>query len=250
MAELFFTLGVVCFVLAGIGLVITTILFFKLDVRALIAELSGKTATDAIAQIRKEGSSKQHKGRSLQSILDDTGAPSTNVPNGNTVDAERPTTLISETDIDSNQISESETSLLKEPTDRSGEWAGGQTKGKPSLLQELSKKESALLGRLRKKKVVLAKESSELETGLLDAGLSDAELLDTTSEHETQLLGTTTEGETQLLSTTTEGETQLLDAVSELKTGLLGAATEAETELLATKGKQKTRHAIKKSRRG
>jgi hypothetical protein len=73
MADTFLTFGIVCLSLAAISLVATTILFFKLRIAEIAAELSGKTATEAIAKMRQEGSSRKHKGKSLQSILDKTG---------------------------------------------------------------------------------------------------------------------------------------------------------------------------------
>ena len=75
MAETLFTIGVVCLILAGVGLILTVFLFIKLRIPAVIAELTGKTAIDAIYRMRTESNLREHGGRSLQSILDgvDTG---------------------------------------------------------------------------------------------------------------------------------------------------------------------------------
>jgi len=70
MAETLFTLGIVCMLASGVGLICTVFLFFRLRIRSVIAEFTGKTARDAIRRIRTESTLREHGGRSLQSIID------------------------------------------------------------------------------------------------------------------------------------------------------------------------------------
>lgn len=75
MAGLLQTLSTASFVLAVVFLAVGVALFFILDIRSVIGELTGKTATTEIARIREQGTTRQYKGRSLQSIvLDSDGA--------------------------------------------------------------------------------------------------------------------------------------------------------------------------------
>ena len=69
MADTLFTFGIVCLILAGVGLICTVILYVKLKIRPLIAELTGKAARKAIIRIRREGNLREHGGRSLLSII-------------------------------------------------------------------------------------------------------------------------------------------------------------------------------------
>ena len=73
MNALLFTVAVACFVLAGIGLVGSAILFKTLRIWDVFGELSGRTANNAIAKLREQGNFKAHRGRSLQSIIYGTG---------------------------------------------------------------------------------------------------------------------------------------------------------------------------------
>jgi len=70
MAETLYTIGIVCLIIAGIGLIFTISLFVRLRIPDVIAELTGKTAIEAIKRIRAENNLREHGGRSLQSILD------------------------------------------------------------------------------------------------------------------------------------------------------------------------------------
>jgi hypothetical protein len=75
MAPLLQTLSTTSFILAVVFLALGIFLFIIFDVRAVIGELTGKTATTEIARIREQGATRQYKGRSLQSIVlnTDTG---------------------------------------------------------------------------------------------------------------------------------------------------------------------------------
>ena len=79
MAETLFTIGIVCLAFAGVGLILTAFLFIKLRIPSVIAELTGKTAKDAIKRMRAESNLREHGGRSLQSIMDASGKD--NLPN-------------------------------------------------------------------------------------------------------------------------------------------------------------------------
>ncbi len=76
MAELLQTLSSVSFILAVVLAAAGILIFFVLDIRAVVGELSGKTATSEIARIREEGTSRTHRARSLQSIVLDKGTES------------------------------------------------------------------------------------------------------------------------------------------------------------------------------
>ena len=69
MADTLFTMGIVCLILAVVGLICTIILYVKLKIRPLIAELTGRAARNAIARIRREGNLREHGSRSLLSII-------------------------------------------------------------------------------------------------------------------------------------------------------------------------------------
>jgi len=77
MAETLQILSYIAFVLAIVFVALAAIFFIAFDIRNIIGELSGKTANNAIAKIREQGSTRQYKGRSLQSIVSNTDAPST-----------------------------------------------------------------------------------------------------------------------------------------------------------------------------
>lgn len=53
-AEIFQIVSVIAFIMAIIFLVLAIILFFKLDIPAVIGELSGKTAAKQVAEIREQ----------------------------------------------------------------------------------------------------------------------------------------------------------------------------------------------------
>jgi len=69
MAETLQTLSYTSFILAVVFFALAAAFFFIFDVRAIIGELTGKTATTAIAKIRKQGIVRKYKGRTLQSIV-------------------------------------------------------------------------------------------------------------------------------------------------------------------------------------
>ena len=74
MAELLQTLSYASFIAAVPFVALAVVLFFVFDIRAVIGELTGKTATAEIARIREQGVTRQYKGRTLQSIvLDEQG---------------------------------------------------------------------------------------------------------------------------------------------------------------------------------
>ena len=175
MAEFLLTFGIVCFVLAGLGLVATGILFFKLDIRTVIAELTGKTATEAIAKIRAESPMYQHRGRSLQNILD-----------GSDTDG----SLFS---IDKLKIGSADAPLP----------AATKTAGTTRAYTDPSEQRTGLLtDRARKNLATSASAmASEQQTGLLaDFAERQTELLSDSAEQQTELLENTTEQETSLLS--------------------------------------------------
>lgn len=115
MAELLQTLSTASFVLAVLLVAIALVFFIVFDIRAVVGELTGKTATSEIARLRSEGMSQKHKGRSLQSIIDSKSMDTTdfsldklNMPKTTTDEvSEFETVLLRETG-----ISEEETSIL------------------------------------------------------------------------------------------------------------------------------------------
>jgi len=170
MADVLLTLAVVCFVLAVLAIICTIVLFFRLDIRAVIAELSGKTATEAIARIREEGTLRQHGGRTLQSIMDagPTGASAASGTVSETVSetaSEMKTGLL---------VPEQKTELLVAASEqKTGLLAAEQ---KTELLVAASEQKTGLLTSEQKTELLIA--ASELKTGLLiepavhDPGLS------------------------------------------------------------------------------
>jgi hypothetical protein len=127
------TSSITCFALAFLALVGTAILFFVLDIRGIVGELTGKTATAAIAKIREEGAYRQQKGRSLASIVGtadphhDLGGDWVNAGRANQVPM-----MIQET-----ADQQEHESVL--PFDRSEDRTG--------LLSDLSEQETGFLGR-------------------------------------------------------------------------------------------------------
>jgi hypothetical protein len=97
--------SVACFALAAACAGLAAVLFFMLDIRSVYGELSGKTATQAISNIHKNGATGRHRGSSLASLLgDDSGA-----------EAGQPQFI-------ADNLAEAETNLLSMPTTReSGE---------------------------------------------------------------------------------------------------------------------------------
>jgi len=69
MAELLQTLSYTSFILAVVFVALAVVLFLAFDIRSVIGEITGKTATTAIAKIREQGTTRQYKGRTLQSIV-------------------------------------------------------------------------------------------------------------------------------------------------------------------------------------
>jgi hypothetical protein len=76
MAALLQSLSTVSFILAVLLFALGVALFFAFRMRSVIGELTGKTATNEIAKIREQGVGRQHKGRSLQSIVSAAGSGS------------------------------------------------------------------------------------------------------------------------------------------------------------------------------
>ncbi len=77
MGELLQNLSTVSFILAVLLLALGATLFFVLDIRGVVGELTGKTATREIARIREEATTRRHKGKTLQSIVLDSDTGST-----------------------------------------------------------------------------------------------------------------------------------------------------------------------------
>jgi len=65
MTQTFLTIAVTCFALAFVLLVTAAILFFALNIRSIAGELSGKTATAAIARIRSQTGLRQYRALSM-----------------------------------------------------------------------------------------------------------------------------------------------------------------------------------------
>ena len=74
MVELLEMLSYGAFILAVVALALAVVFFFAFNIKEAIGELSGKTATTAIAKMREQGASRKYKGRSLQSIVLEDGA--------------------------------------------------------------------------------------------------------------------------------------------------------------------------------
>lgn len=62
-ASIWFTVAIVGFVLSGLSLVATVVIFFKLKIRSVIADLSGKTVARGIKEMQNESSDGNKKGR-------------------------------------------------------------------------------------------------------------------------------------------------------------------------------------------
>jgi len=73
MAELLEILSYSAFILSVVALALAVVFFIAFDIKAVVGELSGKTATEAIAKIREQGVTRKYKGRSLQSIVLEEG---------------------------------------------------------------------------------------------------------------------------------------------------------------------------------
>jgi hypothetical protein len=69
MPQTLMSISVTSFTLSVVAAITALVLFFRLRIKSVIGELTGKTATAEIARIRAEGISRQAKGRSLQSII-------------------------------------------------------------------------------------------------------------------------------------------------------------------------------------
>jgi hypothetical protein len=65
MTQTFLTIAVTCFALAFVLFVTAAILFFALNIRSIAGELSGKTATAAIARIRSQTGLRQYRALSM-----------------------------------------------------------------------------------------------------------------------------------------------------------------------------------------
>jgi len=65
------------FVLSAACAVAAVVFFFRLKIREIIREMTGKTASAEIARIREQGITRQGRARSLQSIIDATGTDNT-----------------------------------------------------------------------------------------------------------------------------------------------------------------------------
>ena len=77
MAQLLQALATTSFVLAVVFLAVAIVLFVVFDIRGVVGELTGRTATTEIAKIREQGTTRQYKGKSLQSIILDDSTGST-----------------------------------------------------------------------------------------------------------------------------------------------------------------------------
>lgn len=117
MASILQILATVSFVLTVVLLALAIFLFFVLDIRSVIEELTGKTATVEIARIREQGATRKHKARSLQSIVFEDSHDSTDFSLGKlnlgaTEEASEQMTIL--LDEDSMDTSEQMTVLLAE----------------------------------------------------------------------------------------------------------------------------------------
>ena len=60
------------FAFSAIAFIVAITLFFRLRIKEVYLELTGKTATAEIARIREQGIVRQSKGRSLLSVIGET----------------------------------------------------------------------------------------------------------------------------------------------------------------------------------
>lgn len=178
-ANVWLIIGIVFFALAFVAMVVAIVLFFRLDIRGVYRDISGKSATVGIASIREETKKTERQRKTSIAKDDNTNNLSKKLK---AIEEEQETELLSEGD-------ETTTALLSEGDETTTE-----------LLSEKDEKVTELL----------TEDNEEVTELLSQDGEEETELLSDESENETELLSDESENETELLSDESESETELL----------------------------------------
>jgi hypothetical protein len=168
------TIASICFALGAVGLIVTVMLFIMLNIREVIGELSGKTATETIARLRAQGGFKPHRGRSLQSILDGKEAESApfEIEDFNVASYDEENKDAKEASPDavaSGKTSLTQTSkdLEKDNAERRTELLGDVTEQQTSLLDDAAEQQTSLLNDVTEQQTSLLNDATEQQTSLL-----------------------------------------------------------------------------------
>lgn len=216
-ASIWFYIGIGCFVVAFGIAILAVVLFFRLNIRGVVRDLTGKSATMGIADIREETlRNQEHREKSVvREPGKSRGLSRRFEKNGD----------------------ESETSLLDNGDERDTALLDA---GSPNNMTESEygdETTTVLLSEQEKKEQLSQEAGEESKTELLDDSENVTELLDSGDEGQTELLNSGDEGQTELLSSGDEGQTELLDSGDEGETTLLSNGDENDTTILKPKKK-------------
>jgi hypothetical protein len=170
-AQILTTVAIVCFTLAAVSLVTSVIVFFTMKIGTVVGELSGKTATEAIARIRSQTTTQMHAGKSLQAIINEANRSDSLLSPENVEPA------LSDADVQA--ACEGETSLLGDSAEHKTSLLGDSDEPETSLLEGTDEQGTIFLGDFTEYKTNQMGDSAEYKTNLLgDSVESETGLLE------------------------------------------------------------------------